>query len=221
MAQNETSGRQQSQSGSQTQVQSQHPDQQRQMSRREQYYPNFGGDLFSMSPFALLREMTDLMDRSFTGGTSASRGRDAMTWNPAVEVREQDGNLIVCADLPGIDQNDVKVEVEQDMLVIHGERKREHSEEKGGWRHSERSYGSFQRTIALPEGANVDKANADFKNGVLEIRIPLEQPKSNRRQIQIQAVGGSQSQSSSSQTGNAKGQTGTASQTGSSSNKTT
>ena len=126
-------------------------------------------------------------------------------WTPAMEVREKDGNLIVCADLPGIDNNDVKVEIENDMLVIEGERKREHTEEREGWHRSERSYGSFYRAIPLPEGAKADDAKADFHNGVLEVRIPLEEPKSNRRQIHIQSSGQASSQpGSSGQTGQAQ-----------------
>ncbi len=186
--------------GSQTQQQGQQgqPGQQGQQSRsiarQGAYFPNLSGDLFSLSPFALLREMTDLMDRSYSGpaasapaGQSARRGLGV--WAPALEVREKDNNLVVCADLPGIDPNDVKIEIENDMLVIQGERKREHQEEREGWHHSERSYGSFYRTIALPEGAKTENAKADFHNGVLEVTVPIEQPKSNRRQIQIESSG--------------------------------
>lgn len=178
------------------------------MSRREDYYPSmfpsYSGDLFSLSPFALLREMTDLMDRSWTGTPSRSTGRTS-TWTPALEVRQKDNNLIVCADLPGVNQNDVKVEIENDALVIQGERKQEHTEEHEGYRRSERSYGSFYRTIPLPEGAKSENAKADFHNGVLEITIPMEQPKSNRRQIQVGTGGASTGSSSSSSSGTTSG----------------
>ena len=171
-----------------TQVQQQQG-QGRSAARREEYFPNFSGDLFSSSPFALLREMTDWMDRSWGGSLgTASRGaaRENRMWSPAMEVRQKDNNLIVCADLPGIDQNDVKVEIENDTLVIQGERKKEQTDEREGWHRTERSYGSFYRAIPLPEGAKTDEAKADFRNGVLEVRVPVEQPKSNRRQIEIQ-----------------------------------
>lgn len=167
----------------------------RSVARREDYFPNFGGDLFSLSPFALMREMSDWMDRSWGGSLgTASRGgaaRGGRMWSPAVEVRQKDNNLVVCADLPGIDQNDVKVEIENDTLIIQGERKQEQTDERAGWHRTERSYGSFYRAIPLPEGAKTDQAKADFRNGVLEVRVPVEEPKANRRQIQIQ--GGSSS----------------------------
>lgn len=158
----------------------------RSLSRHDDYYfPSLSGDLFSLSPFALLREMTDWMDRSYTGSPSRGAGASQM-WAPALEVRKKDNNLVVCADLPGIDSKDVKVEVDNDTLIIQGERKHEHAEDKEGWHRSERTYGNFYRAIPLPEGAKSDQAKADFRNGVLEITIPVEEPKSNRRQIQIQ-----------------------------------
>src|SRR2546421_5504548 len=94
-------------------------EQERSLSRRDYYpFPSFGGELFSLSPFAFLREMTDWMDRSMSGTSSRTgAGRQAM-WSPTMEVRQKDNNLIVCADLPGIDPKDVKLEVEDDMLVI-------------------------------------------------------------------------------------------------------
>ncbi len=137
------------------------------------------------SPFALLRDMTQLMDQIFEGGGDMPIRRGERMWAPAVEVRETDGNLIVCADLPGIDQKDVKVEVDEGMLVIQGERKREQKEEREGYRRSEVSYGSFYRTIPLPENAKIDQAKADFHNGVLEITIPEEKAQSHRRQIPV------------------------------------
>ncbi len=159
-----------------------------------------------MSPFALLREMTDFMDQTFgrTGGSSQqSRGQGGgQSWLPAMEVREKDGSLLVCADLPGIDKNDVKVEIDNDMLVIEGERKQEHTAEEGGFHRTERSYGRFYRAIPLPEGTQTDQARAEFRNGVLEVTVPLpkEQEKS-RRQIQIQGESSGSSSSSSQQHG--------------------
>jgi len=152
------------------------------LARREPHYPSSGGGLFR--PFALLREMTDWMDQAFMGGLPSTGER---MWVPAVEVRERDNNVVVCADLPGIDKNDLKVEVEDHMLVIQGERKRERTEEREGLRRSERAYGTFWRSIPLPEGAKPEQAKADFRNGVLEITMPLAEGKSHRRQIPIQA----------------------------------
>src|SRR5581483_5455324 len=208
MAGNPSSQRTGSQSGSQSSTQQASALQERGRPNvgRDAYLPSFGGGLFSMSPFALLREMTDLMDRSF-GSTSQQRGgrSSPSLWSPAVEVCQQDNNLTVWADLPGIDPNDVRLEIDNDQIVIQGERKQEHQEEREGFHRSERVYGSFYRSIPLPETAKAEDIKAEFHNGVLQITVPLEQPKSNRRQIQIQpgsksSVSGS---SSSSGTGSA------------------
>ena len=98
---------------------------------------------------------------------------------------ERDGKLIVHADLPGLNKDDLRIQVVNDQLVIEGERRREHEEDKGPIHRSERSYGSFMRSVALPEGANVDQAHAEFNNGVLEISVPIPEQKQ-ARQIPIQ-----------------------------------
>jgi HSP20 family protein len=95
-----------------------------------------------------------------------------MTWTPQIEVTQRSNELIVRADLPGMNKDDVKVDVTEDAIVIQGERRREHEEERGGVYRSERSYGSFYRAIPLPEGAITDQAKATFKDGVLEIKLP-------------------------------------------------
>jgi len=136
-----------------------------------------------LRPFALLREMTDWMDQAFEGDLPIMRGE--RMWAPAVELRERDNSLVVAADLPGIDPKDVKVEVENNTLVIQGERKREETKESEGFRRSERFYGSFFRAIPLPENANAEQAKADFRNGVLEITVPVSKEDSHRRQIPI------------------------------------
>jgi HSP20 family protein len=145
-------------------------------------------DFFSnTSPFALVRRFTEEMDRLFEGhGLRGNRG-EATQWAPAIEVKEQDGKLEVVAELPGIRENDVKVEVTDEGLVIQGERKQEHEEKREGYYRSERSYGQFYRLIPLPEGANVDQARAEFHNGELRVSIPVPQQKT--RQIPISTAG--------------------------------
>jgi HSP20 family protein len=130
-----------------------------------EYWPSFA------NPFALMRRLTEEMDRAFS--TSWGLTKEMGAWCPAMDIKEHDGNLVVSADLPGLTKDDVKVECTGEGLVIHGERKREHEEKKAGWYRSERTYGEFYRTIPLPEGCLVDKANAQFKDGVLEVKVPL------------------------------------------------
>jgi HSP20 family protein len=140
-------------------------------------------EFFSTSPFSLMRRFTDEMDRMFQG--AGGRREEAALWSPAVEVIERDGKLEVVADLPGIKESDVKVQVTDEGLVIQGERKREHEEKRDGFYRSERSYGQFYRLIPLPEGANLDQAHAEFRNGELRISIPVPAQQRKVRQIPI------------------------------------
>jgi len=146
-------------------------------------------ELFTANPFTLLRRLTEDMDRMFSDalGGREHTGRESEGWAPAVEVRERDGQLVVSAELPGLNREDVKVEVTDEGLVIQGERRREHEEEHGGIRRTERSYGAFYRSIPLPEGANIEQAKAQISNGVLEVRVPIPEAKQRTRQIPIEA----------------------------------
>jgi HSP20 family protein len=130
--------------------------------------------------------MMEDMDRVFEGvGGSASRGLPAL-WTPPVETFERDGRFVLRAELPGLSPDDVRLEVQDDALVLEGERKSEfEAEEKGAWR-SERTYGRFSRSIPLPDGAQSDKAEARFENGVLEVSVPVREDSERRRRIEIQ-----------------------------------
>jgi HSP20 family protein len=141
--------------------------------------------------------------------TDASDDFTSAIWAPPVELAYRDGNLVVSAELPGINDSDVQVQINDDVLVIQGERRVEREENDGGIRRTERQYGQFYRAIALPDGADVERATADFQNGVLQIKIPIAQ--SQMRQIPVQSsetgTGTSQSASTRSQSGQSQTKT--------------
>lgn len=145
--------------------------------------PLLRGSLFGVNPFALMRQFTDDMDKMFAAAPAA--GREIGTWAPPIELKEKDGKLFVTAELPGVKAQDVKVHVEGETLVVEGERKEEKEEKREGFYHSERSYGKFYRAIALPEGTKVDATAANFKDGILEVVVPIPQVKKITKEIPI------------------------------------
>ena len=151
----------------------------RDIRRREEGYPR---ETTGYGPFAMIRRLSEEMDRAFTG-TFASRGTRG-DWSPAIEVRERNGNMEVTAELPGLKREDVKLEWTEEGLVIEGERRQEREEKEHGFHRSERSYGYFYRLIPLPSGADPDRAVAEFKDGLLLVKIPLAENRQ-RRSIPI------------------------------------
>ncbi|RKH85288.1 Hsp20/alpha crystallin family protein [Corallococcus sp. AB045] len=169
------------------------------ISRRESLAPGLGREAVPLSPFGLLGRMLEDMDQLFTGiggrGLAARSGvLDEGLWSPQVDVLERNGSLIVRADLPGMRQEDINVELLDDLLIIEGERSFELEEEEeaeGIWL-LERSTGLFRRAIPLPEGIDTESVQANFENGVLEIslKLPEELPQGKR----IEVKGGSREQ---------------------------
>ena len=141
------------------------------------------------SQFGIMRRLMDDMDRMFWdfGGSLLGPFERDTLWNPQIELLEKDGNLIVRADLPGIKPEDVRLDVDRGVLTISGERKQETKEEKEGYYHSERTYGTFQRRIALPEPVDPDKIEARCENGVLEITVPNAASKPRGKPIPIKS----------------------------------
>jgi HSP20 family protein len=160
------------------------------------YYAAFGG-----SPFSMLRRMREDMDRlfdsfgSWRSGLPTEFGQMALPgttgegawglWSPHVDVREHEGKLIIAADLPGVRKDEVNVEITPDAVTIQGERRRESTTDERNYYRSERSYGGFYRTIALPEGAEADTASATFHDGVLQIELQLPRQQSKARKLEI------------------------------------
>jgi HSP20 family protein len=146
----------------------------------------------SATPFGMLERFADEMDRIFDDfGFGRLRSRQPWRgmlssesiWSPELEVFHRGNELIIRADLPGLNKDDVKVDVSDNQVTIEGERQRHHEEEREGMYRSERSYGRFYRAIPLPEGVIADQAKATFKDGVLEIIMPAppEQARRGRR----------------------------------------
>jgi HSP20 family protein len=146
--------------------------------------PLFGGSLFDVNPFALMRRFTEDMDQMF--GPASRQASQISGWRPVIEVKEEKGKLRVKADLPGVEMKDVKVTAADGILTIEGERRQEMEEKREGYFHSERSYGRFSRSIPLPEGAKTDQAAAQFNNGVLEITMPVPESQLKRHEIPVQ-----------------------------------
>ncbi len=103
---------------------------------------------------------------------------------PAVDVLEKDGNLILRAELPGMEEKDFELKLEGNVLTLKGERKLEEKEEKDNYRRVESFYGSFSRSFTLPETADRDRIKADYRNGVLSVTIP-QKPELKPREIPV------------------------------------
>ena len=130
-------------------------------------------------PFALLRRMTSVFDPQFDDWpffkwpAFESRSLEGVSWSPKIEVVEKNNRLVTRVDLPGVKKEDVTVEVTDGWLTLSGERKRETEEKKDNYYRSEREYGSFYRTVPLPDGVKSEDVKASFADGVLEVSVPL------------------------------------------------
>jgi HSP20 family protein len=110
-------------------------------------------------------------------------------WLPAMDLMEAEDHFVRRADLPGLAEEDVSIEIQDNALTISGERKAEHEEHQRGWYRLERSFGRFSRSLTLPEGVDADAVQAQFDKGVLEVRIPKPEERKPRR-VAIKAHSG-------------------------------
>ena len=130
---------------------------------------------------SLQSEMNRLFD-TFFGGRPATGGM--RRWVPPMDLVETDDHLVLKADLPGLDSDDVDIEVKDGVLTVSGERKTEHEERADGFYRVERSFGSFSRSMSLPQQVDAEQISASFDKGVLEVRIPKpEERKPHRVEI--------------------------------------
>jgi HSP20 family protein len=138
-----------------------------------------------------LRELASLQTEMsrFMNGLLEGNGRTTQSWVPAVDVWETEDELVYAFDLPGIPEDGISVEFEDGALTVSAERSREHEVDDDRFYRYERRFGSFARTIGLPQGVSEDSIRAEYKNGVLEVHVAKpEQAKPRRIQ-----VGGTQS----------------------------
>jgi len=125
------------------------------------------------NPFSILRrEMDSLFDNFFQGFDIAPFEGRMGAFTPKVDVAESDKEIKITAELPGLDEKDIDVSLQNDMLIIKGEKKEEKEDKGKDYYRMERSYGSFSRTIPLPIEVETDKIEATFKKGVLNITLP-------------------------------------------------
>jgi HSP20 family protein len=155
----------------------------------------------AQNPFAMMRQLSREMDRMMDSFFERGFGpllRDSSTrddewqeralWAPQIDVQHRGDAIVVRADLPGVRKEDVQVEVQDNALVLSGQR-REEREEGGddqGYRRFERSYGSFYRSVPIPQGTNPDEIEAVMRDGVLKITLPLAESVRPKK-IQIQS----------------------------------
>jgi len=136
----------------------------------------------------LQTEMNRLFNTVFDTPAPGGNGGSLRRWMPAMDLVESGDHFVLRADLPGMGEEDIKIELEDGTLTVSGERKAEHETNEEGYYRVERAFGSFSRSLTLPKGVNPDEVSASFDRGVLEVRIPKPQERKPRR-IEIGAAG--------------------------------
>ena len=130
---------------------------------------------------SLQGELNRAFDTFFGARGNDVRGR---RWIPAMDLVETDDHLVLRADLPGMSEEDIEIEIKDNVLTVSGERKAEEEKREEGYYRVERAFGSFSRSLTLPEGVKVDAVTANFDRGVLEVSVPKpEERKPQRVQI--------------------------------------
>ena len=124
-------------------------------------------------PYRDLLSLQERMNRIFEGSLSPGRSEETFsTWAPAVDIYETEKEIVLKADLPGVNLTDVDIRVENNTLTVRGERQFEKSAKQDNYHRVERSYGAFARTFSLPSTVDAEKIAAGYENGVLQIAMP-------------------------------------------------
>jgi HSP20 family protein len=143
--------------------------------------------LIAPSPFRELARLEREMEDMFGRLPAWPWGDREGAWAPAVDMIDHDEEIILRADLPGLDEKDIEVTVQDGVLAIRGQRKEEKEEKKENYYYSERSYGAFARMLTLPASVEADKVKATFKKGVLEVHLPKAKEAKGKK-IEIKAA---------------------------------
>ena len=123
-------------------------------------------------PWRELAGIERQFDELFGRGRAGSRGQGSGTWVPALDVHQDGDTMVICADIAGVDPEQVDITVDDDVLTVSGRRDEDRKVEEGQWIRRERVTGQFRRSISLPPGVDPQKVKANAKNGVIEIRVP-------------------------------------------------
>jgi HSP20 family protein len=141
-----------------------------------------------LDPFRDLSAIQERMNQIFEDALARSRGREeglrTGMWTPAVDIYENNDSVVVKAELPGVERDQISVEVKDGILTLRGERKFEKEVKEESYHRIERSYGNFQRSFSLPVSVEQDKVTARFKDGVLEVILPKKE-QARPKQIQV------------------------------------
>ena len=129
----------------------------------------------------LQNEMNRLFNTVFDAPSAGNGGSTLRRWMPAMDLVETADHFVLRADLPGLAEDDVKIEFEDGTLTVSGERKAEHETSEEGYYRVERAFGSFSRSLTLPQGIDPEAVSAHFDRGVLEVRIPKPEERKPRR----------------------------------------
>ena len=129
--------------------------------------------LIRWDPF---RELNALNERAggFMGG-NWDRALSTTTWNPSVDIFENDNEVVIKAELPGMDAKDIEVRLENNVLILKGERRFEKEAKEENYHRVEREYGVFSRSFSLPTAVNGDKITAEYKDGILKVLLPKKE----------------------------------------------
>jgi HSP20 family protein len=132
---------------------------------------------------SLQTEMNRLFNTFFDSPTASREGNGGAVrrWAPAMDLVETDDHFVLRADLPGLSEEDVSIELEDNVLTVAGERKPEHEDQREGFYRVERSFGQFRRSLTLPDGVDPEGIGATFEKGVLQVRIPKPEERKPRR----------------------------------------